>query len=58
MQLAGALGQAKKSGNLATIEKAQKEHDEYRDLCLQSDEMTTGMSVGELYYGKPGERQS
>jgi len=40
MRLAGALGQAKKSGKPDLIAEAQKAHDEYRDLCLKADGMT------------------
>ena len=39
MMLAQELGQARMSGDLDRIEKAQKKHDEYRDIVLLSDEM-------------------
>jgi hypothetical protein len=39
MLYASELGKAKKSGDEEWIKRAQKKHDEYRDLCLQSDKM-------------------
>lgn len=49
MKLAKELGAAEKSGDKERIDVAQKAHDEYRDLCLQSDEMKTGRTHGVLY---------
>ena len=49
MRLASALGKAKQRGNQGEIEKAQKEHDEYKKLCLEADEMITGYTYGSLY---------
>ena len=49
MRLASALGKAKQKGNKEEIEKAQKEHDDYKKLCLESDEMVTGFTHGSLY---------
>lgn len=49
MKLAKELGNARKSGDINRINEAQKAHDEYRDLCLASDEMSTGMTFGSLY---------
>ncbi len=37
MQLAAELGQARLSGDAERIERAQKAHDEYRDICLKAD---------------------
>ena len=48
MDLAGKVGKAKQSGNKEELEQAQKEHDEYKELCLKSDEMLTGFTHGEL----------
>lgn len=48
MKLAHALGQAKLHGTPEDIEKAQKDHDVYRDLCLESDEIDTGLRYGHL----------
>lgn len=48
MQLAKLVGQAKKSGDREAIAKAEKEHDEYRDLCLRSDRVNLGVSYGDL----------
>lgn len=48
MHLAKALGDARKSGDEKRIAEAQRRHDEYRDLCLSSDEMRMGMTYGEL----------
>ena len=39
MHYACQLGQARKSGDRERIEKAQREHDEYVDLCRRSDGM-------------------
>jgi hypothetical protein len=35
MQLASALGKAKKSGSAAEIEAAQEAHDSYHALCME-----------------------
>ena len=40
MRLASELGKAKHSRDVDRISKAKKEHDDYKELCLQSDEMT------------------
>ena len=48
MQLAAALGKAKKSGSQVEIDKAQKEHDDYHAICLQADNMSLGVRVGDL----------
>ncbi len=42
MKLASELGKAKQSGDIDRINEAQRKHDEYRDLCLQSDQMVIG----------------
>lgn len=39
MSLAHELGQARLSGDENRIEKAEKEHEEYRQLCLKADGM-------------------
>ena len=48
MRLAGALGQAKKSGDTEAIAKAQAAHDQYKALCLKADRMSLGMTYGQL----------
>ena len=48
MYLASKLGKARLKGNPLEIDACKKEHDEYRDLCLKSDEMATGLTAGEL----------
>jgi hypothetical protein len=48
MQLAKALGDAKKSGDADAIAEAQREHDDYRDLCLRADEVTLGVPYSAL----------
>lgn len=48
IQLAAELGQARLSGDAERIERAQKAHDEYRDICLKADEMLLNTSRGEL----------
>lgn len=39
MSLAHELGQARLSGDDDRIKKAEKEHEEYRQLCLKADGM-------------------
>ena len=48
MQLAGKLGEARKIGDQVLIGKAKEKHDAYRDMCLLSDRMVLGMTVGQL----------
>lgn len=48
MILAGELGKARKHGDEIDIAIAKQKHDEYRDICLRSDEMLTGFTVGAL----------
>jgi len=48
MQYARELGEAKKQGDPKQIEVAQKKHDAYRDICLGSDTMSLGHTVGSL----------
>ncbi len=43
------LGEARKSGDTARIADAEKRHEAYRQMCLQSDEIITGYKHGELY---------
>lgn len=49
MQLAGALGRAKKTGDQELIKQAQAEHDAYHDICMRADELRTGETYGSLY---------
>lgn len=39
MQYAHNLGQARLHGTPEEIEKAQRKHDSYRDLCLMADDV-------------------
>lgn len=39
MKLASKLGKAKKKGDKEIIKKAQEEHDNYKQICLEADEM-------------------
>jgi hypothetical protein len=48
MRLAHELGKARKSGDDKRIREAQRAHDEYRDLCLVSDEMVLDCTSGYL----------
>jgi hypothetical protein len=57
MRLASRLGKAKQSGTKEDIEKAQQEHDAYKKLCLESDEMSTGVTSQELYSGRDHSRR-
>ena len=49
MRLAKDLGIAEQGGDSEKIEAAKKAHDDYRDLCLASDEMMTHYTHGDLY---------
>ena len=46
MQKAKAVGDTKKAGDSAELVTAQKEHDEYKKLCLLSDKITIGVLYG------------
>ena len=48
MKLAKELGDARKSGDESRIKQAKLAHDEYRDLCLSSDEMVTGLTYKDM----------
>ena len=48
MHLAAELGQARLSGDAERIERAQRAHDEYRDICLKADEMLLNTSRMEI----------
>jgi hypothetical protein len=48
LQYAKELGEAKKSGDKDRIEKAQKKHDEYKEMCLRSDYMCLGTRTGDI----------
>ena len=48
MRYASALGKAKQNGTEEEIAKAQSNHDEYKKICLDADEMTTGCTFGSL----------
>lgn len=48
MMYAKELGEAKKSGNEERIKEAQEKHDTYRDICLKSDRMELGVTIGDL----------
>ena len=47
MKLAGAVGEAKKTGDTILIERAEAEHEAYKKLCLTAD----GMSLGSTRSG-------
>lgn len=48
MRLAKAEGDAKKSGDPERIKAAEEAHQDYREQCLQSEEMSLGMTYGAL----------
>jgi hypothetical protein len=48
MRFASALGKAKQNGTEAEVAEAQRKHDEYKQVCLDADEMATGCSFGSL----------
>jgi hypothetical protein len=49
MQKAAALGKAKLLRDPEAIQKAQLEHDSYKEMCLKSDEMHLGVRNGDLF---------
>lgn len=48
MQLARAVGLAKKSGDPEALSKAEAEHDAYKELCLKADRMSLGVACRAL----------
>lgn len=48
MKYARDLGEARLSGDAERIKIAQERHDAYRDICLRSDEIHTGLKVSDL----------
>ena len=48
IKLASALGKAEQSGDIEAIEKARKEHEAYKKIVLEADELTTGHTYGSL----------
>jgi hypothetical protein len=53
IRVAGELGRARMSGDAARIAEAQARHDDYVKVCLESDEMSLGMTIGELQNPPP-----
>ena len=51
MRYASALGKARQNGSPEEIEEAQRKHDEYKKICLEADEMSTGYTFGTLNKG-------
>jgi len=48
LTLARTMADAIKSGDPEAIEKATKEHNEYKQICLDADEMSIGFTRGAL----------
>lgn len=48
MQLAAAVGRAKKAGDPAAIEEAEKKLREYEEIVKMSDGMSLGFTRGDL----------
>ena len=48
MQLATAVGQAKKNNDPVALAKAQKEHDEYVEICKIADEIDLNVAFKDL----------
>lgn len=46
---AAELGKARQSGDAEKIKEAQRRHDDYMKICLEADELLTGMTHGDLY---------
>lgn len=49
MRKAVALGQAKLSGDKEAIRIAQEDHDTYKAICLQADELSLGLTNGQVH---------
>ena len=45
MRLAKAAADARREGDPEKIAKAEKEHEDYRQMCLKSDEMVIGVRI-------------
>lgn len=48
LRLAKAVAVAERNGDREQITRTQAEHDQYRELCLQADEMSTGIRYEHL----------
>lgn len=48
MKLAGEVGKARQFGNEEELEIAIQKHEDYKQMCLKSDRICLGMTVGEL----------
>lgn len=48
MTKAKALGNARKHGDIDAIRKAEADLKSYEKICLQSDEIITGFTYGDL----------
>ena len=48
MRLARAEAEAEKSGDVKAYEEAKAQHEAYKQLCLESDQMLLGMTSGQL----------
>lgn len=46
--LAHEVGKANKRGNKEEIEKVEREHNAYKELCLRAKEVSLGISKGEF----------
>ena len=47
-QLAHKLGKAKLSGDKEAIKKAHKEHDAYKKICMEADEVSLHCTYGDI----------
>ena len=48
MKYARALGEAELSGDQERIKIAKANHDNYKQACLEADEMSIGMTRGDI----------
>jgi hypothetical protein len=48
MQLAHKVGKVRQSGNKEELDKAIKEHEAYKDICLKFDVMTLDVTYNDL----------
>lgn len=48
MHYAKEVGQARLSGDKERIAEAEKRHDAYRDICLESDRMVLPVNLRDL----------
>ncbi len=48
LEKARSLAKAESSGDIKEIEQARNDHDQYKELCLKSNNMRIGLTWGDL----------